>query len=382
MKVLFFLRRIGPYHHARFLEAKKKVELVAVETRPGSDEYSWKFRPGEEYITEQFPVFSDPEVGIRGPGLHEAIDNVITKHRPDVIVNTGWADSEYNGIVVHAASKNIPVVVISDSKKDAVSRRFYVEWVKGLVIRAYSSAVVAGTLSADYMMDLGFPGDAIFKPWDVVDNEYFHRASIQTSTGYSARKFLCVARFIEEKNLNRLLDAYSAYVTEGGARRLVLIGGGYMEMLLKSQINALGIGHMIEMHGFVQQEQLVRHFSEAIALILPSLSEQWGLVVNEAMASSLPVLVSSKCGCAVDLVDENRNGIIFDPLDVQAIKQSMKQMDVLSETRWSDMGRESFSIIGKWGLREFSDGLEAACTYALRSPRRKPVVLLHKLLAR
>jgi glycosyltransferase involved in cell wall biosynthesis len=382
MKVLFFLRRIGPYHHARFRSAMEKFELVVAETRPTSEEYAWKFRPGGEYLVEQFPASEEKEKGIRGPALEQTIKVLLKKHKPDVIVNTGWADPEYNEVVIHASREKIPLVVISDSKKDVVPRKFYLEWIKRLIVKAYSSALVAGTESADYIIGLGFRNDAIFKPWDVVDNEYFHNASVNGSIPFSDRKFVCIARFIEAKNLHRLLEAYSGYVKEGGKRRLVVIGGGPLERSLRGQLSPLGIGHMAELHGFVQQDEIIRHFSEALALILPSTSEQWGLAINEAMAFGLPVVVSAKCGCAIDLVDENRNGIIFDPLNVEAIKLSMQRMDSFSETRWREMGLESYTIIRMWGLREFAEGLEWACLHALRSPLRKPFVSLHKLLAR
>lgn len=382
MKVLFFLRRIGPYHHARFEAAARLMDLVAVETRATSEEYSWQFKADGRYKIEQFPLSNDRERGIRGPQLDQTIQSLLQKHKPDVIVNTGWADAEYNSIVIHASKAKIPLVVISDSTKGDLVRKFYLEWMKSLVVKAYSSALVAGTDSSDYILSLGFKRNAIFKPWDVVDNDRFRNSNRSSNTSFDQRKFLCIARFIEAKNIPRLLEAFAAYVNEGGKRRLALIGGGVLESRLNELIVSLRIENRVELHRFIQEEEIIRHLSESFALVLPSTSEPWGLVINESMASGLPVLASTKCGATVDLVKDNQNGVIFDPYNIPEITKALQRMDSVSETRWKEMGEESVRIIDNWGLKEFAEGLESACTYAMKSGQRRPFVLLHKFLSR
>ncbi|HEX7015372.1 MAG TPA: glycosyltransferase family 4 protein, partial [Cyclobacteriaceae bacterium] len=333
MKVLFFVRRVGPYHHARFDKAAKRLQLVVVETRPLSQEYPWEFAATGEYLSETLPE-GDPERGIRGHRLHDSVRNLFIKHHPSVIVTTGWADPEYHAAVLEARSRNIPCVVISDSRHEDEPRKFHKEAVKRVILRSYSAALVAGSASRRYLVKLGFPSPAIFQPWDVVDNSFFATANSDETVPFSEKPFLCISRFIPKKNLPRLISAYGSYVRRGGTRKLILLGSGELERSLIEQIKELELDERVEVKGFVQYENLPAYFSSALCLILPSTTDQWGLVVNEAMASELPVLVSQNCGCAVDLVRDKENGCIFDPFRVDDIADKMLFMSGISEAEW------------------------------------------------
>ena len=103
------------------------------------------------------------------------------------------------------------------------------------------------------------------------------------------------------------------------------------------------------------------------AFIHASTTEQWGLVVNEAMAAGLPVLVSERCGCAPDLVAPGFNGFLFDPEDVNSITDAMIEIaDGSHDPR--AMGRNSQEIVARWSLARFAEGLNGAVEAALRAP--------------
>ena len=89
-------------------------------------------------------------------------------------------------------------------------------------------------------------------------------------------------------------------------------------------------------------EELVRYFSFAEALLLPSIREPWGLVVNEALACGIPVLASNRCGCVPELVHDGWNGMLFDPVNESEIVETLLRFDCLdSETkaRWAQNSR-------------------------------------------
>jgi 1,2-diacylglycerol 3-alpha-glucosyltransferase len=380
MKILFFLRRIGPYHHARFEAAAKGITLVAVETRPGTTEYPWLFQRPGDFVVEKFPISEDPETGIRGPVLKRTLHQLFDKHNPDVVVTTGWADPEYHAAVLEANSRKLPCVVISDSRHEDESRKFYKEFIKRLILKSYSAAIVAGVASREYMLRLGFPAQAIFQPWDVVDNNYF--ASASSTAAFESRYFLCVSRFIPKKNLERLLAGYSGYVKNGGRRKLLLLGSGELETRLRQISEELGLKGFLETPGFMQYDALRSCYADAFCLILPSLTDQWGLVVNEAMAAGLPVAVSANCGCASDLIVESQNGFIFDPFKTEDMKGVLVKADSLDEIEWRRMGDTSRHIIKKWGLSDFASALGEAARYASSAHRPGTLSLLHKALAR
>ncbi|MEJ0030742.1 MAG: glycosyltransferase family 4 protein [Bacteroidota bacterium] len=363
MKVVFFVRRIGPYHHARFSAAAKVVDLVVVQTRPASQEYPWDFTAGSNYPVESFPV-NDAELGIKGSLLHETVANVLDKHQPNIVITTGWADQEYHAVILAAVRRKINRVVISDSRYEDVPRRWITEKLKELILHSYSAAIVAGTRSKAYLQKLGFDTTNIFQPWDVVDNSYFASKAVSTIS-FNERSFLCVSRFIEKKNIIRLIEAFSSYRKSGGHRKLVLAGDGELKDEIVKKISSEGLNSFIEFPGFVQYPDLPRYLGQCLCLILPSVSDQWGLVVNEAMASARPVLVSDQCGCAPDLVEDGKNGYTFDPLNVQQLADRLMAIDRMSEKEWLAMGDASKRKIATKSTEAFAKALSDSCSMAM-----------------
>jgi glycosyltransferase involved in cell wall biosynthesis len=115
---------------------------------------------------------------------------------------------------------------------------------------------------------------------------------------------------------------------------------------------------------------LPAYYALAGAFVLASTSETWGLVVNEAMACGLPVLVSKRCGCAQDLVADGRNGFTFDPLDVQALTRLMLRM-ASPGLDLAAMSRASREIIARWTPSLWANNLRLASAAASSAPRPK-----------
>ena len=117
------------------------------------------------------------------------------------------------------------------------------------------------------------------------------------------------------------------------------------------------------------------------AFVHASTTEQWGLVVNEAMASGLPVMVSNRCGCVFDLVREGCNGFAFDPYDVEQLARLMLRVGEMEDEERTQMGDVSRRIIAGWGPDRFARGLGEAIECAMRvGPIRAG--LLDRLLLR
>jgi glycosyltransferase involved in cell wall biosynthesis len=121
------------------------------------------------------------------------------------------------------------------------------------------------------------------------------------------------------------------------------------------------------MPGFKQYEELPHYYAHAGAFIHASTTEQWGLVVNEAMASGLPVLVSNRCGCAADLVKEGENGWTFDPRNEEQMADGMRRISADDEVRFA-MGSRSREIIRRWGPDRFAAGLSDAVNASFNGP--------------
>jgi glycosyltransferase involved in cell wall biosynthesis len=135
--------------------------------------------------------------------------------------------------------------------------------------------------------------------------------------------FLYVGRISPEKNLSRLIEAFSFIVQDMPQAHLNIIGGGSKEERLKQQVNALNLSNHIHFLDSQSGDKLSQSYMSAHFFILPSISEPWGLVVNEALHYGCPVLVSKTCGCVPELVIEGETGFRLNPYKAEDIAQIM-----------------------------------------------------------
>jgi glycosyltransferase involved in cell wall biosynthesis len=134
-------------------------------------------------------------------------------------------------------------------------------------------------------------------------------------------------------------------------------------------------GGVVYFPGFRQVEELPRFYAHAGCFVHPAVTEPWGLVVNESMASGLPVLVSRGVGCASDLVREGENGYVFEATDVGELAGLMGRVAGMSEVELAAMGEASRRVIAEWGPDRFARGLKAAAEKALEvGPKRAGLV--------
>jgi glycosyltransferase involved in cell wall biosynthesis len=331
---------------------------------------------------------------------------VLEPFRPEVVVVPGWASRAALAAAHWAQQHSVPTVVMSESTAWDEARKPWKEFIKRQIVASFSAVLVGGRPHADYLAQLGLPQDRIFLGYDAVDNDYFATKVAAVRSQTSTRRpptsdlrplaspyFLASARFIEKKNLPRLLQAYARYRQLASAStlhaprstlpepwHLVLLGDGPLRPALSSQLHALGLQHSVLLPGFKQYPELPTYYGPASAFIHASTTEQWGLVVNEAMASGLPVLVSNRCGCARDLVREGENGFTFDPFNVEEMAQLMHKISAFNFPL-SAFGDASARIIANWSPARFASGLKQAVACALRVRSVQPTLVQRAILA-
>ena len=373
--------RFGPYHLARLAAARRLLPARGLAF--GTDDgYGWD-QEASESVDTLLPGQSierpDPETSARRFG------DLLARDRPRAVAIPGWGDPVSLAVLREAKARRIPLVLMSESTALDEPRVVWKEAVKRRIVRLFDAALVGGRPQADYVAQLDMPPERIFLGYDVVDNAHFARpapAPAEIGPWNGRPFFLASARFIAKKNLPRLLRAFARYRALAGADawNLVLLGDGP----LRGELEALRAQLALEPHllvpGFRQYPELPGWYQAASCFVHASTSEQWGLVVNEAMAAGLPVLVSNRCGCAVDLVQEGVNGFTFDPLDVEELARLMHRVAHGAVDR-AAMGAASRRIIADWGPERFAKGLKAAVDCALAQPRR-PISALDRALLR
>lgn len=380
MRLAVIFHRLGPYHYARLRAANRVKPIVALELSGEDKTYAWAHVTGDAEFERHviFPAVDCESLLCRR--IYDGVRKKLDAIRPDAVVIPGFYDKGALSSLMWCNEHGVPGIVVSDTTQRDFRRHFWREWVKRKVTARFSAALVGGQAQAEYLVKLGMREDRIFPGYDVVDNEYFSTRADQVRQ--NARRyrdehslpeqyFLTSNRFIARKNLFRLATAYAEYRRQAADPwDLVMLGDGELMPLLTRHIDALGLRDHILLPGFRQYEELPIYYALAGCYIQASTAEPWGLTVNEAMASGLPVLVSNVCGCAKDLLREPGNGFALDPCDTANMAQKMLRISDAGCDREA-MGRMSRQIISQWGCGRFGENLWKAAERACQDPVRR-----------
>lgn len=364
-KICFVVIGMAPYHVARFRAVAELSDVVVVDA---GDDIVAAYEKPVEY---PFPVV----VANSGD-----LEDTLSGQQPDILVTPGWGNRLARIATRWAIRHGIPVIVLSDSQHMSGGPYSVASLLKRQLLRCYSSALVAGTRSRRYLNVLGFPDEKIREGVDVVDNDYFRARSTEArKIGDSSRELyelpprfvLAVNRLVEQKNLPFLIDAFAGFVGEsdGGDLALVIAGDGPLRSELEAQVENMGLTGRIHFAGKVDYQSIPDYYAHADAFVLASGNETWGLVVNEAMASGLPVLVANECGCSSDLVEDGVNGFRFDSSDRKELIRLFHQIENDPE-KLTKLGAVGLEIIGRWSPKLFAHNLMELLGHAMGNYER------------
>ncbi len=379
------LINLVPYHHARWeafaasggfrctvLELAGRDEFPVLEHAAGCGSHYQRQTLFREASGQNVP----------NAQISSAVARALTELRPDILCVSGYSFIPSLVALQWAADHSIPAVVCSESNRFDADRNPVKEWIKQRVVGFSSAGVGGGTPQVDYLVELGLPKEAVFAGYDAIDNSHFASGSeaarqredeLRKKLNLPMKYLIACSRFTEKKNIPWLIQAFARYREQNKNKTpwdLVIVGEGELRPVIENAIRQFGVSHAVHLIGAKPYDVLPAYYGLAAAFIHASTTEQWGLVVNEAMASGLPVLVSNRCGCATDLVQEGRNGFTFDPTDLQALAQLMEKVSDV-DFPLAEFGSMSLRIIANWGPERFAAGMKAAVEYALKAePKR------------
>jgi glycosyltransferase involved in cell wall biosynthesis len=240
--------------------------------------------------------------------LKKALKNKKAKN----LLISGWDLAEFWYLAFFAKAKQKSLAIEStmyESRVDGL-RGF----IKKVFLSAMDKVYVSGKLSEDIVLKLGFSKDVILTYGVGIIN----KPLVTEYDRMYKKRYLYLGRLSEEKNLKMLIEAFN----ELPDFSLSIYGNGTQ----RSELEEMAEGSNISFSEHIDNKELHSIFAEHDFLILPSITEPWGLVVEEALYFGLPVVVSNRCGSSV-LIENGVNGLIIDPMDIEGLKNVLKSID-------------------------------------------------------
>jgi glycosyltransferase involved in cell wall biosynthesis len=192
------------------------------------------------------------------------------------------------------------------------------------------------------------------------------RAKLETS----GLMYLYVGQFIRRKGVRQLLEAWGRF--EHASPRsgtLVLIGAGPEAEALKTMARDLAL-KAVRFPGWVDYDQLAAYYAAADVFVMPTLEDNWSMVVPEAMVCGLPVLTSYYNGCWPELVQPDVNGWVFDSFNTEEVARCLT-MCVVHQDKLPQMGQQSKQIVSHHTPLHSARAILQACEIALRRWKRR-----------
>lgn len=346
-------------------DAKQQGDGFGVEFQwdiPLLDGYRYEvlWNVAAEPSVTRFNGCDTPEIGRR-----------IREGQFDAVLVNGWVVKSCLQTLWACRQQRMPCIVRGES--NAMRPRAW--WKRAghaMLLRQYAAMLYIGESSREFYRRHGVPDRKLFAARYCVDNEWFStaadglrkcRASLRAAWQIpeNVPTFLFCGKYVEKK---RPLDFLKAAIRaiRGGARlHLLMVGDGELRAMCDQLARDAGLP--VKQIGFLNQSDIPRAYAAADCLVLPSdYGETWGLVVNEAMASGIPAIVSDRVGCGPDLIREGVTGTVFPFGDVETLAAKLTALSSQPE-ELCRMGENARRHVADYSFDAVVDGVMAALEY-------------------
>ena len=261
----------------------------------------------------------------------EGVGDAILATRPDAVIVPGWHSMFYLRAIAACRRANIPVLYRGDTNLLVAPRGIRrLPWSirTRAALKMFDGYLSVGTRSREYLRHFGAPEPLIFDSPHCVDNTQFASGAGSDGTREQARKemgagpgdFLVffAGKFLENK---RPLDVIEAAARLGSDVVVAMAGNGPLIETMREATGRFNV--RVTWCGFLNQSAMPRALAAADCVAVPSASESWGLIVNEALAAGTPCVVSSGVGAAADLIAADSTGVVHEPGDISGLAASL-----------------------------------------------------------
>lgn len=369
-KVALITTIIAPYRIPVFnhLAQHPAIDLTVLFEREMTPWRNWKvYREDIRFDYEILPAFSLPlKQKMSGIILSRGILLVLKRGKFDIIICGGWNSlAAIQALAFSKLTTTTSCFLWSESSIFNKPRHLLLEATKRQIVKCFDGWIAAGRTSRDYLLCLGACSERIYIAPDAVDTDFFHRKSRETvvsreeikrQRGYPRHLILYVGRLIDKKGISFLLEAFQRLDRKDVG--LVLVGEGPQKREYQEYC-AMHHVPQVYFEGFQPLERLPQYYAIADVFVFPTLTDTWGLVMNEAMSCRLPVISSSQAGASADLILEGMNGYTYEPTDVDRLVHLMKKL-LDNEPLRHKMGENSWRIIQYYTPEKCAQGFAEA----------------------
>jgi glycosyltransferase involved in cell wall biosynthesis len=328
----------------------------------------WKFG------AEDYNYMANSLLSIR---FHPGLMKAIKKSNPDILIGDGffkWTTAALLYKIIH----KIPIVVCYErtahTERNAqwyrvAYRKFAMRWIDAMCCN--------GKLTGEYVKSLGFPEKNILYGHMAADTAGLQNdiakvtkeqvLELKNAYNLTGVVFLYVGRFVQCKGITGFLKVWKKFSEDisNCQATLLLVGYGPQRNEVEELIKLYKLSN-VRLTGFVNYNNLARYYKAADVFVIPTLEDNWSLVVPEAMACGLPILCSKYNGCWPELIHPDENGWVFDPLDEENTLQSLIICRE-NESRLTQMGQKSELIVDNYTPEKAADSILSACEIAIRN---------------
>jgi len=355
-RVVLLTNIIAPYRIPCFNEVAKKAPFDFDVIFLAENEENRKWKIYKDKIKFEYKILRGLHLSLgesREFHLNFGLFLYLLKGKYDAIVVGGYTHPAFWEALIFSKLFKTKIVLFGESNlKDKRSKNRLFEKTKRIFIKNCDAFLPAGNAAAEYLIYLGAPRDKIFIARFCADHDFFyngylklkpHKERIKRKKGYPPIVILFSGRFVWYKGVMILLESYKKIESENGNVGLVLLGDGPEGKKYEEYCKVNNLKNVF-FEGFKQMEELPEYYISADILVLPSLSEPWGLVVNEAMAFGLPVISTDVAGVTCDLVKDGVNGFVVKAGNSNELYYVLKKLYEDIELR-KRMGKKSLEII-------------------------------------
>lgn len=298
--------------------------------------------------------------GIINPDIIQKID----EYNPDAILVYGWSFNSHLKVLRHYRNKRIILFRGDSTTIDNISflkgliRTFFLKYIYLHV----NYALYVGKTNLHYYKKMGLKQKQLVYAPHAIDNKRFlenknlfqkKAVELKEKLAIATDKiiFLFAGKLEGKKNPSLLLRSFLSANIEDSAN-LIIVGNGILEKQLKIDFAHFKSIHFVDFQNQIQMP-IIYHLADVFVLPSKGPGETWGLSVNEAMACSLPIIISDKCGSAEDLVKNGENGYIFNSLNEVELVTILQNCVSIGKQGLNKMGKISNTIIENFSYDKF-----------------------------